>query len=267
MYEIDIENLDLEQIAISGQCFRFRPLGEKHYLIPAFDRCLEIKQEGNHIRAMCSAAEWKELWQEYFDISTDYAAIGRLILTSEDEYLKECYHSGSGVRILRQELWEMVVTFMISQNNNIKRIAGSVEKICGLYGKPLSGYKDIYTFPSPFDVPAEAFDNTELGLGYRDEYLRELFELVRKSPEFLEELSGMDTGQAMERLLAVKGIGKKVASCICLFGLHRVEAFPIDTHVKQILKEHYPLGFDFERYEGVAGIVQQYMFYNKLNKR
>lgn len=264
MYEFNNNNLSLEQIAKSGQCFRFRQVGKDHYLVPAFDTCLEIKQKDNQIIAMCSGEEWNALWYDYFDMSCDYSKIGELIMSSEDEYLKGCYQKGKGVRILRQELWEMMVTFTISQNNNIKRITNSVDRICRLYGHKISGTEDIYTFPKANEVDLSAFDDTALGLGYRDEYLRGLFELIREKPDFLEQLKAADTERAMEMLMAIKGIGRKVASCICLFGLHRVEAFPVDTHVKQILKEHYPGGFDFERYDGVAGIVQQYMFYDSV---
>ena len=109
------------------------------------------------------------------------------------------------------------------------------------------------------------FNDRALGLGYRDEYLADMYGYAAADPDFPGRLKAMDNEQALNELKQFKGIGNKVANCVCLYGLHQVDAFPIDTHIKQILKSHYPDGFDFERYEGVAGIVQQYMFYHKIN--
>ena len=105
-----------------------------------------------------------------------------------------------------------------------------------------------------------------MGFGYRAGYLKEIYAYAEENPKWLDSLRNLGYDEAMNCLLERKGIGKKVANCICLFGLHHVEAFPIDTHVKQFLQEYYSDGFDFERYEGVAGIIQQYLFYYELIK-
>ncbi|MBR1477692.1 MAG: 8-oxoguanine DNA glycosylase [Lachnospiraceae bacterium] len=257
MYKTKADNLNLDQIAESGQCFRWRRLDEGKYEIEAFGRVLTAGQKGNEFELSCDETEWKEIWYDYFDMDTDYAGIGKLIMSSEDEYLKAAYSFGSGIRILRQELWEMVLTFMISQNNNIKRIRGSVEKLCIRCAKGTH-------FPSAEEIDLKVFDDTSLGLGYRDVFLREMCAYAKAHPEFPENLRSMDYKEAYETLIGFKGIGVKVANCISLFGLHNIDAFPIDTHIKKILSEHYPDGFDFERYKGVAGIVQQYMFYYDL---
>ncbi len=301
MYTTVIKNMDIAMIADSGQAFRFRRVPEKctdqsvTYALIAFGRYLEITQSGEEFTFSCSEEEWEKIWRSYFDLDTDYEAIGELILASGDDYLIEAYNRGRGVRILRQDLWEMIITFMISQNNNIKRIAGSVDKLCVRSAVPIitqvpaesdrSAEYDsstefdhsaeantpapfengAFSFPAPGEVPMEVFEDKSMGFGYRAEYLSGIYTYAAKHPDWVDSLKDMSYDEAMEALLAIKGIGKKVANCICLFGLHHVDAFPIDTHVKQILAAHYPNGFDFERYKGVAGIVQQYMFYNKIS--
>ena len=268
--KIICENLDLDQIHNSGQSFRWQKLPdqEKAYLIPAFGKILEISQTDKELTLSCSEEDFNLLWKDYFDLDTDYGALARSILSSGDEYLIRAYQNSKGVRILRQELWEMIVTFMISQNNNISRIRKSVELICQRAADSPSennSSSGLAPFPSPDQVPEGFFMDKSLGLGYRDEYLEGLFAYARSNPQWLRQLSGLDYQNAYSRLLQIKGIGKKVANCICLFGLHHINAFPIDTHIKQLLSLHYPQGFDFKRYEGFAGIVQQYMFYDKIN--
>lgn len=262
-----INNLNLKQIAESGQCFRWKQIEEKRYSVVAFGKYLEISQNGNQFDFSCEEDDWEQFWKDYFDTDTDYDGIRELIMSSEDAHLKEAFEGGSGVRILRQDLWEIIVSFMISQNNNIKRISSSVDLICQRFGRPIELDNQVigYTFPRPGEVNPELFIDKTLGLGYRDLYLKEIYEFAQANPKWLEELKGLDYEAAMASLLERKGIGKKVANCICLFGLHHVDAFPIDTHVKQLLEKYYKEGFDFERYEGVAGIIQQYLFYYEIN--
>ncbi len=265
--EILTENMDLKQIADSGQCFRWNGIDENRYEITAFGRCLNIEQDGCRFVCDCTQEEWDGIWSSYLDMETDYSGIGRKIEDSGDEYLKEAYRYGRGIRILRQELWETLISFIISQNNNIKRIRGSIEAICEKAALPVKNAPGKYRFPSPSDVDREFFNDRSLGLGYRDGYLADMYEYAAGHPDFLDSLKRMDKEEAFECLLSFKGIGRKVANCVCLFGLHHVDAFPIDTHIKQILDRHYPEGFDYERYRGYAGIVQQYMFYHKINDR
>lgn len=265
---INSDNLDLKQIADSGQCFRFNETGDGSFRIIAFSRILTLRQQEQNIELSCDEEEWNSLWCEYFDMDTDYSAIGRMITESDDKYLMEAYNYGSGIRILKQDLFETIISFMISQNNNIPRIKSSIEKICtkaGIAIKTESLEDDaLYAFPLPGQVDPEMFMDKNLGLGYRSEYLRDMYIFVENNPEWLILLKKLSYEDAMRELLKIRGIGKKVANCICLFSLHHVEAFPIDTHIKQIISEHYPDEFRPEKYKGVAGIVQQYMFYHHL---
>ena len=261
--ELTCDNFDLEETAESGQCFRWRKISEGEYLIPAFGRALKVRQEGNRFSFSCSEEEWQEVWKDYFDFDRDYGNIGECIRKSGDRHLEECFEKGSGIRVLSQELWEMIVSFMISQNNNIPRIKGSIEKICALAGKIIKG-SDVYAFPGPGDLKPEAFDDPSLGLGYRAEYLKEMFAQTAEDSGWLEELKKLSYEEARKMLISKKGIGPKVADCVCLFGLSHRDAFPVDTHIKQLLAKYYPSGFDTKRFEGFGGIIQQYLFYFEI---
>lgn len=256
-----ITHLDLDQIAESGQCFRWKKIEDDMYVIPALRRGnawipeLTIKRLGDEFELSCSEEDWTSQWYYYFDLDTDYDEVERRIKSSTDEHAKIAFEEGSGIRILKQDLWEIIVTFIISQNNNIKRITNSVEEIV----RRNSGH-----FPYPGEVDPDMFMDKTLGLGYRSPYLRDLFIYVENNPEWLSLLPELSYEDAVSHLKERTGIGPKVANCICLFGLHHVEAFPIDTHVKQLLEKYYPDGFYYDYYEGIAGIVQQYLFYYEL---
>lgn len=258
---VKIDHLNLKQIAESGQCFRWKKKENDTYVIPAvrqgnreFDE-LVITQRGDQFEVSCSEDDWNSQWRKYFDLDTDYNYIETKIMNSGDAHAIEAFRQGSGIRILRQSLWEIIATFLISQNNNIKRITASVEEICRRNGG---------AFPYPGDIDTAIFEDRTLGLGYRAPYLTDIFRYAEDNPDWLCSLYEMDYEEAFATLKLRTGIGPKVANCICLFGLHHVEAFPIDTHVKQLLEKYYPDGFDFEYYEGCAGIIQQYLFYYEL---
>ena len=247
---IQAEHLDLAQIAESGQCFRWRPT-EAGYLIPAFGKTLRVRQQAeNVIEANCAPAEWRAVWHGYFDLDTDYGAMIAQI-DPADDYLSAAAAYGSGIRILRQPLWETIVGFIISQNNNIPRIRGIVNRLC-------AGQAD---FPPPERVAALGEGALrEMGLGYRAPYLHAaaLRYLQENDGGILPALSYPD---ARARLLQYPGIGEKVADCICLFALHHLDAFPMDKWMKRIVKTRYAGQFPLERYPGTRGVMQQYMFY------
>ena len=256
-----IANMNLTQIADSGQCFRWEKQEENVYRIPHRDKVLTAVCNrtysdiaGGEFLFDCSEAEWNTVWNDYFDIDTDYAQIGKRILDSGDVYLKECYQVGCGIRILRQDIWEIIVSFIISQNNNIARIRKSIRQLCQLTNG---------VFPRSEEIDLISHGLFDIGVGYRAAYLEDIFSYVKNNPDWLHQITLMESDGAYEELLKRNGIGPKVANCICLFGLHHIERFPIDTHIRQILDVHYSEGFPFEYYSGVAGIVQQYMFYAK----
>ena len=177
-------------------------------------------------------------------------------LSKEDEAVLEA----AGVQILTQDLWETLVSFVISQNNNIPRIKKLVAALCKQFGerRQLAGH-EFYTFPTWERLAGQ--DLSSLGLGYRDKYVEQLAQNVTDGRIDLHELTGMETEQARTYLKSIHGVGNKVADCVLLFGLHRVEAFPVDTWIRQVIDEHYGGKFPVEHYDGHAGIIQQFIFY------
>lgn len=271
MYETIIEDFDIGMIAESGQCFRINQMDTDTYSVISLNRYTEVTQKKgeNLVCFSCGEAEAVKYWLPYFDVGFPYGKIKEQIDAS-DEFLRAAVQFGYGIRILRQDLWEMIVSFLVSQNNNIKRIKNSIEEICRNYGeKCISGNgMEYYAFPTPEELSeASAEELHSLGLGYRDKYIAAMARRCShtEGKAWLRELGEMSGEEALQTLMKEYGIGRKVAECICLFGLYHIDAFPMDTHIKQILSAWYPNGFPFQRYEGYAGILQQYMFYYKLN--
>lgn len=259
-----IPHMDLAQIAESGQCFTWRALAPGRYAVAASGRRLECAQAGDSFTFSCTRGEWDAFWADYFDLGTDYGAI-KAAIDPDDPCLTAAARAGWGIRVLRQDFWEVAVSFLISQNNNITRIKRSVTGLCEAYGRPIG--PDAWSFPRPDDlagVPEAAFQ--ALGLGYRAKYLAALAGRMAHGglEEFLAPLAGAEPEEARRALLTLYGVGGKVADCILLFGLHRVDAFPVDTHIRQLLARHYPGGFPYGRYRGFLGILQQYLFYYDL---
>ena len=263
---------NLEQIAESGQCFRWMPMHEGGYLVHDGADQAYIKQIGDSLLVRY-AGDTLIKWFKYLDAGTDY----RQILDSipdDDKYLRAAADRGRGLRILRADLWETMVSFIISQNNNIPRIKTTIYALCRKLGKPRrsvvgepgkrlgvdAGPDFFFTFPAPKDM-ADLDALQGLGLGYRDKYLANLARDVMLGRFRPDKLQDMSTDEARRYLKSVPGIGDKVANCILLFGLGRHDAFPVDTWMKKIIDREYGGKFPLERYPKTAGIMQQYMFY------
>lgn len=266
MYTTVIDSMDLEQISGSGQCFRMKQIKDRTYSVTALGSYTEITQDGTVFQFSCSEDEFHRIWAPYFDLETDYGAI-KALADPDDAHLTAAIQNGGGIRILNQDLWEMIITFLISQNNNITRITRSVEALCRQLGEPGSTADGIryHTFPTAAAVAAAGLDGlASLGLGYRDKYIWKTAGHVLDGSFDLAGLRQCGYEDAHRLLMEQYGIGKKVADCICLFGLHHIDAFPVDTHIKKIMENHYPNGFPYSRYSGVLGIIQQYLFYYDL---
>lgn len=269
MYTTRIENCDLDQIAESGQCFRWQKTGDHSYRIPAFSRVVEVVQEENRFTFSCGEEEFCDIWRGYFDLDTDYAELISAI-EMEDEFLYRAAASGSGLRILRQELWEVILSFVISQNNNIPRIKKSIEMLCSRYGQAEHSGAEICSVPDYIHIRSakrEELADKSLGLGYRHEYIWEICGYLDSNPSFLRELQEKDYEDAMWLLMERKGIGRKVASCICLYGLHCLDACPVDTWIKRIIEEDYQGKMPGWMTGRHAGVYQQYVFYYKRKQR
>lgn len=266
MVEKVVDHFNLEQICDSGQCFRMKKKSGNLYEVIAGDRYLAIRQNGNRVSFDCTQEEYEEFWKRYFDLETDYKKFIHRIDCS-DSYLIEAARFGSGIRILRQDLWEMIVSFLISQQNNIQRIRRCIENLCETYGEKKqnkAGYS-YYAFPKPEALAGLGEDDLkECNLGYRSKYVVRTAKMAADTEVDLQKIEQSTYPKAKEELMKFYGVGSKVADCICLFALHQMEAFPVDTHISQALREHYPNGFPMEDYPGFQGILQQYIFYYEL---
>ena len=281
MVNITKDYFSVRQICESGQCFRLERLdeaavddkesNEKHserYALTAFGRYLEIEQKQNEISFQCTPEEFEQVWEEYFDLKEDYGRIIGLI-DSADAYLLEAASYGNGIRILCQDLWEMIISFIISSQNNIKRIRKCIDLLCKKYGeeKQTEAGKHYYTFPTPKALAAASLEDLyACNLGYRSKYVQKTAQSIVSGEVKLDVIRKMDYKAAMAELCKLSGVGYKVANCICLFALHKTEAFPVDTHIDKVLREQYPQGFPFEKYRGYEGTLQQYIFYYDLMK-
>lgn len=266
MMRVAAEHFDLAQICQSGQCFRMNPTADRCYRLIAGRRCLGLEQRGAECLLDCDEAEFHAFWENYFDLAADYGAYIAGI-APEDAYLRKAAEFGGGIRILRQDLWETTVSFLISQQNHIARIRRCIENLCGGYGEALedrSGGK-YYAFPEPEALAGLEEDALKAcNLGYRSKYVVRAARSVAGGECDLEALKLLPYRRAREELLKLYGVGEKVADCICLFGLHHLEAFPVDTHISQALHRHYRRGFPMRRYRGYQGVLQQYIFYYEL---
>ena len=259
------DDFDLKKIADSGQCFRFNEcLGG--YSIVASGKYLYIEQAGeNEYKANCSQEEFDDFWHHYFDLETDYSRIRDLVNPKEDGYLYLASQFGKGIRILRQDPWEMLISFIISQRKNIPAIKASVEKLCELAGEKIEVSPDgkpIYSFPTPQRLAELSMEElTGCSLGYRDKYVKKVAMDVASGAVSLKEMEKLGDDELMESLLKLYGVGVKVANCEILFGYHRLDAFPKDVWINRVLEQHYPDGFLFDKYTPYNGVMQQYLFF------
>lgn len=253
------DDFNLARIADSGQCFRFNQTDTNEYSVIAFGKYLKIKDLGQKsFELNCSEKEFDEIWKSYFDLDTNYTAIRNK--TKNDPFLKRCAAFSEGIRILNQDKWEMVISFIISQRKSIPAIKTSIERLATLCGDEIS--EGIYAFPSPFQILSCNQDRlAECGLGYRLEYIRKAAELFYENPNFISELELLSDEELLEKLKTMQGVGDKVASCIALFGFHRLNFFPKDVWINRALSEHYSNGFDFDKYAPYNGVIQQYIFF------
>ena len=253
----------------NGQCFRWTQTGQDSFEGVAFGRALRLRQCRDGVAFACGREDF-DLWREYFDLDTDYAGIQERY--SRDEAILPCVEAGAGMHLLRQELWEVLISFIVSQNNNITRIKGIIRRLCENYGREFEAYgQRFYAFPSAEELSAASAQQLEkLGLGYRADYVEKCAKTVCEQPLLLDNFREMNYNQAREALLNVRGIGPKVANCILLFGLRHLSAFPVDTWIHKAMISLYPEcgstnsqieAFAAERFGDNAGIAQQYIFY------
>ena len=278
MVTVNIPFLDLLKVADSGQAFRIRVIDDAHVELVAFGRYLQIAKTAKDTFAFsCSEKEFEDIWKPYLDLGRDYGKIVRSI-DKNDEYLMAAAKFGEGIRILKQDIFETTISYIISQRRSIPSITTSVERISKLCGKKIKApklespfiaplEKEYYAFPTPEELnnlPYKDLENT--GVGYRAPYIAraaEEFSSGKLDPDALSALSDDDLYKA---LTAMYGVGTKVANCVMLFAFARTGRFPVDVWIQRIEDRYYNGHFDCTPYPDTAGIMQQFMFYYERRK-
>ena len=258
------DDFDLDKIADSGQCFRWEKMDQGNYRILAGKSCLYIRKlNEDRYELQCPQEEYLSIWQKYFDMNESYRDIRLRIDPMADPFLRQAAECEKGIRILRQDPWEMLVSFIISQNKNIPAIRKSIELLAECCGEKKTDVRGLsyYAFPDPAAVADLTQDKLmACKLGYRWKYVHAAAEAAAAGSLDLDRLTKVDEAVALEMLTGLYGVGIKVASCVALFGLHHIDAFPVDVWMKRILTEQYPDGYPYEKYKPYNGIYQQYMF-------
>ena len=278
----NIESFEPKHIFECGQCFRWNIEDDGSYTGVVKNHVLNVKKEENSIviKGMCED-NLEELCKDYFDLDTDYQKIKNK-LSKLDNNLRVSIKYGKGIRILKQDIWEALISFIISANNNIPRIKAIIERISKEYGEEIIwDNKKYYTFPNPEQLSnASVSDLRKLGLGFRDVRVFETCRLINQNIISIEELETIkNIDELKEQLLRFPGVGPKVADCIMLFSMKKLEVFPIDVWVKRVMTELYGdeirklkdnstiisnkqiLEYAQQYFGNLAGVAQQYLFY------
>ncbi|HSK69881.1 MAG TPA: DNA glycosylase [Candidatus Limnocylindria bacterium] len=243
----------------SGQCFRFIERAPGEFSLAAGERRLILREKGgDRFELSCGEGEYEAYWRAYLDADTDYDAFDALV-PHDGSFLRRSADFARGLRILRQEPFETLVSFIISQRKNLGGIRTCVERLCEAFGRETE--PGFFAFPTPATLASASREELlACGLGYRAEYVRRSAGMVARGDVDLEALQDMGDAEAMEQLLRLPGVGVKVASCVLLFAYHRLDAFPVDVWIERVLRSEYPNGFPFALYPGAAGVLQQQMF-------
>ena len=284
------ESFEPKHIFECGQCFRWNKEKDGSYTGVVGSNVLNVKKEKKEIviTGMCED-EIKNLCKEYFDLNTNYEEIKKK-LSQIDKYIKESINYGYGIRILNQDNWETLISFIISANNNIPRIKGIIERISQKYGnKIIWNNKEYYTFLTPKELSkASVKDLRDIGLGFRDVRVFETTRIVNNNMIDINEIGNIkDINILREELLKFPGVGPKVADCIMLFSMKKYNVFPIDVWVKRVMNELYGeeiincggtvhhvqgknvlipnnkqiLEYAENKFGDLAGLAQQYIYY------
>ncbi len=258
----NVKDFNLENIFDCGQCFRWNKQEDGAYIGVANSRALKISQENDIVTLYeTSIEDFNNIWFKYFDFATNYQEIKQIL--SSDLVLKSATEFGDGIRILNQELWECVVSFIISASNNIPRIKKIVSALCELCGEKVDGC-NMKAFPTAQAVYSLGIDGlAPIKSGFRAKYIISAAESVVNGETDFDSLRKSDYETAKKQLMKIKGVGPKVADCALLFGLGFTEAFPVDVWIKRVVSKYYGESFTPEYFGKYAGIAQQFLFYNE----
>lgn len=246
LYEKD---LSLDDVLDTGQAFRWDKIGENRYKGYSLDTPLEVYgSDGRFVFKDTDEDTFINIWAPYFDLDTDYSALRAVY--SGDPTLKEACAFSRGIRLLRQDGWEALVSFIFSSNNNITRIKGIISRLAAHYGH----------FPKPCELAVETEDSLSyLRSGFRTKYIIDAAQKTSSGEVDLEKIKTLSYPEAKVELMKIKGVGPKVADCVLLSGFYKTEAFPVDVWIKRVLDQYYKDGFPSAFYE-TQGIAQLYLF-------
>lgn len=269
-------DINLYDTLMSGQAFRINIEDDESFTIIISDRILNIKQEKDYLIVNSNNEEDLELVTRYYlDLDRDYEVLNKEL--SKNEILKRDINLCKGYKVLKQDKFEMYISYIISQNNNVKRISGSINKISERYGKKVKyNNKEYYLFPTFEELKNITIEELrECGVGFRDSYIINALNKLKENPFFLEELDMLPTDEAIKELMKIKGIGLKVASCILMFGYSRFDTFPVDTWVKKYVSENFKIKDDIkiiskfmkDNFKENSGLAVQYFYHINRNKK
>ena len=264
-----VDAFDPVKIFECGQCFRWNPErgsrwnpdASDSYIGIAMGRAARVRREGGSVFISGTTDDFDTIWRGYFDLDRDYGDIGRAL--SIDDYMTSAVQHGAGLRILKQDKWEALCSFILSQCNNIPRIKQIVEKYSALFGAPVEFEgRTFHAFPTAAATAALTEELlAPIRCGFRASALLEAARAVDSGALDLEALACLTPEDALEALKKLNRVGDKVAQCVMLFGLQMLDAFPVDTWIRKTLMRRYPAGLDPRLFSPYAGIAQQYMFY------
>lgn len=269
-------DINLYDTLMSGQAFRINIEDDESFTIIISDRILNVKQENDYLIVNSNNEEDLELVTRYYlDLDRDYEVLNKEL--SKNEILKRDINLCKGYKVLKQDKFEMYISYIISQNNNVKRISGSINKISERYGKKVKyNNKEYYLFPTFEELKNITIEELrECGVGFRDSYIINALNKLKENPFFLEELDMLPTDEAIKELMKIKGIGLKVASCILMFGYSRFDTFPVDTWVKKYVSENFEIKDDIkiiskfmkDNFKENSGLAVQYFYHINRNKK
>jgi len=256
-----VSDFSIEKTLECGQCFRWESESSGAYTGVAFGRKVRLRNQGCSIFITCSIEDFEAVWRSYFDLDRNYGEIRRKL--SIDRFMQCATVFGAGIRILKQDRWEALCSFILSQNNNIPRIKKIIDTLCREFGEACYFENKLYsTFPSVATLALLDVEHlAPLRCGYRAAYIINAAKMINNNSLDLDALSYYTPEKARTELIKLHGIGDKVANCVLLYGLHMLDVFPLDVWMKRALAQFFKPDFDPVVFSPYAGIAQQYIYH------
>ena len=267
------ENFEPKHVFECGQCFRWLREDDGSYTGVVQGKVINVKKENDLIIFdNTNKEDFENIWFDYFDLGRNYGEIKNQ-LKIMDEYLEKATEFGQGIRILQQDGWEMLISFIISANNRIPMIQRAINNLSERYGKFIGEYrgKKYYAFPTPEELSKVSVEDIRAcQTGFRDKYIKSVVDYVNENNEDVLSYRKLDTSECIKELVKFNGVGPKVADCIALFGMQKYDTFPVDVWVKRVMEEFYVEDnlslpkirkFALDKFGDLSGFAQQYLFY------